>query len=454
MAAGGIDTPHIVRVLDAGRDRVSGMPFIAMEYLSGLDLDRIVARFGALPVNLALRIAAQACAGLESAHAAGIVHRDIKPANLFVAHQEHGLVVKLLDFGIAKLPMELLTTLGRQGATTTGKLLGSPLYMSPEQAKGLRTLDHRTDIWSLGAVLYTMLAGQTPYADHETVGQIIVAICSQKPRPLAEVAPGVPEAVVRLVERTLSIDIQSRHPSATALLSELRALVAGGIEINEEELALPTDPGGGSQQRMQFLSGETTRCGAFSEKPKVTSRLKISSATSAPEPGGALEGPSPSSGLGAHGAGSTLQSERPNRQDVRKRGPLIGAVAGLLLVAGIALVSWMLQPDESETQALRQESGARATEFPTHPAPSLMVRNVAETDAAAGARNPTLDGGSVTAAVPTLQALRPGKNVAPAQSKGAGSQRPALPVSKQSAPASSGTGVDQSSFSTLDKNFE
>src|SRR5207248_5301665 len=106
-AAGRIETRHIVEVIDAGRDAKLGVPFIAMEYLVGYDLGRLLESAGALPPDLALRIAGQACAGLVKAHAENIVHRDIKPPNLFLAHQPDGIVVKLLDFGIAKLPPEL-----------------------------------------------------------------------------------------------------------------------------------------------------------------------------------------------------------------------------------------------------------------------------------------------------------------------------------------------------------
>jgi eukaryotic-like serine/threonine-protein kinase len=235
-AAGHIETRHIVEVIDAGRDGRLGLPFIAMEFLVGYDLGKLLASAGPLPPDLALCIVGQACVGLEKAHAENIVHRDIKPANLFLARQPDGIIVKLLDFGIAKVPRELLPTLDA-GLTLTGRLMGSPRFMSPEQAQGLKTLDHRTDIWSLGAVLYEALAGIAPFADCETFGQLIVAICSHPPPPLQKMAPWVPLGFARIAERALQIDPGERYPTAAAMLEDILLLLPGGVEIHEEDVA-------------------------------------------------------------------------------------------------------------------------------------------------------------------------------------------------------------------------
>src|SRR6185369_16349892 len=119
----------------------------------------------------------------EKAHRDGVVHRDIKPANLFLARLDAGEVtVKILDFGIAKVRADAAQREGGHKLTTTGALLGSPLYMSPEQAQGLKTIDHRTDIWSLGAVLYEALTGRPPHDDVDALGRLIIVICSEPPR--------------------------------------------------------------------------------------------------------------------------------------------------------------------------------------------------------------------------------------------------------------------------------
>ena len=122
--------------------------------------------------DLALRIVTQACLGLEVAHRGGIVHRDVKPANLFLASGDREeIVVKLLDFGVAKVKMEQLHGTGAEstGLTRTGSMLGSPHYMAPEQAYGLKNIDQRADVWSLGVVLYKALTGRTP---HEGAGSL------------------------------------------------------------------------------------------------------------------------------------------------------------------------------------------------------------------------------------------------------------------------------------------
>ncbi len=134
-----IDTDHIVRVFDTGNDAASGQPFMVMEYLIGEDLAQTFKRLGPLPPDTAVRIAAQTCIGLEKAHAARVVHRDIKPANLFLAEREGGgLLVKVLDFGIAKIKMDQANITDSKSLTRTGSMVGSPLYMSPSRRAGAR----------------------------------------------------------------------------------------------------------------------------------------------------------------------------------------------------------------------------------------------------------------------------------------------------------------------------
>ncbi|XXS76220.1 serine/threonine-protein kinase [Sorangium sp. So ce131] len=183
MAA--LDTEHIVRVRDAGTDPATGAPYMAMELLEGEDLQRLLNRVGKLEPDTALRIAAQVCVGLQKAHEARIVHRDIKPANLFLARRGEGeVVVKILDFGIAKIKPEPHQGGPTTGLTRTGGILGSPRYMSPEQARGLSDIDYHTDLWSLGVVLYRALSGRIPHEHVEAFGDLIMAICSVSPEPI------------------------------------------------------------------------------------------------------------------------------------------------------------------------------------------------------------------------------------------------------------------------------
>lgn len=237
-AAMSISTPHIVRVLDASRDAASGLPFLVMEYLEGEDLRHLLKRLGPLPPDLALRIGVQVGLGVQAAHENRIVHRDIKPANIFLAKGPPGeRTVKLLDFGIAKitsgLPGERVDT---SALTRTGSMLGSPLYMAPEQARGHKDIDHRADIWSLGIVLYKALSGRAPHEEIDTMGDLIVAICTELPQPLREVAPWVSVEVEHIVHRTLQLDPADRFQSAMDLVAALGPHLPRGVVIREETL--------------------------------------------------------------------------------------------------------------------------------------------------------------------------------------------------------------------------
>jgi serine/threonine-protein kinase len=242
-AAMAIDTPHIVRTFAAGRDTSTGLPFAVMEYLEGEDGRHVMKRLGQLPYDLALRIVAQACLGLQKAHEHNIIHRDIKPANFFLTvmpNQER--LVKLLDFGIAKLKRDPNDKHAETaGLTMTGSLLGSPLYMSPEQARGHKDIDFRADIWSLGIVLYQALTGRTPYQDNDALGDLIIAICTETPEPVQHLAPWVPPEVAAVVHRALRIDPAERFQSANEMLSAIALLIPGDWSIREDMLRPVTD---------------------------------------------------------------------------------------------------------------------------------------------------------------------------------------------------------------------
>ena len=237
-AAGAIESEHIVQVLDVGQDGPEGAPFLAMEYLEGEDLQQLFKRLGAVPADLGLRLGVQACLGLEKAHAQGIVHRDIKPANLFLTERDGGEIrLKLLDFGIAKVaPGELGTAEKKAPLTKMGMLLGSPLYMSPEQARGRGELDHRTDIWSLGIVLYQALAGRTPFDHVGSVGDFVMAVCTVPVTPLRACAAWVDPAVAAAVERALHLDPGQRYQSATEMREALSAFLPQGFSIRASML--------------------------------------------------------------------------------------------------------------------------------------------------------------------------------------------------------------------------
>ena len=158
-AAAKIKNDHVVRVTDVDA-LPSGVPYMVMERLEGSDLAIICQRLGPLPIADAVRYLLETCSAIGEAHAMGIIHRDLKPANLFLARRRDGTTaIKVLDFGISKA----IASLGEHTMTVAGEILGSPNYMSPEQISALRDLDGRTDIWSLGVILYKLLTAVLPF---------------------------------------------------------------------------------------------------------------------------------------------------------------------------------------------------------------------------------------------------------------------------------------------------
>ena len=252
-AAGSIDSPHVAEIFDAGTD--DRRPFLVMEHLEGEDLSSLFKRLQHLPPRLSLRIVGQACAGLAKAHEVGVVHRDIKPANLFLARGERGMVtVKVLDFGVAKvLPLWARRDVAPEVLTRTGAVLGSPLYMAPEQARGAKAVDHRADLWSIGVVLYQALAGQPPNHEIEAIGELIVTICTQAPRPIQEVAPWISPSVAAIVTQALRLDPRERFQTASAMLDAIRAELGDEPWLHESQLVRLSDeerahPFGGPEQ--------------------------------------------------------------------------------------------------------------------------------------------------------------------------------------------------------------
>ncbi|MBK8214720.1 MAG: serine/threonine protein kinase [Myxococcales bacterium] len=241
-ASGAIDSQYVVQVLDSGIDAATKNPYLVMEYLSGEDLGQLIHRLGVLPPDLALRITAQACLGLQRAHDAGIIHRDIKSANTYLARRDNGeIIVKLLDFGIAKVRADPFAEGGDHKLTRTGSMIGSPLYMSPEQARGSKALDARADIWSLGVALYEALAGTTPNHHCDTIGNLIVSLCSDDAEPLQNRAPWVSSEIAAVVHKALARAPDHRFTTATEMYDAIVALTGRDITIREDMLVALSD---------------------------------------------------------------------------------------------------------------------------------------------------------------------------------------------------------------------
>ena len=231
-ATGAIDSRHVPPVLDAGTDPTTTHPYLVMELLAGQDLQAYLDKHDQISEDVALRITAQACAGLARAHAAGVIHRDIKPANLFLARRDDELpVVQVLDFGVARIKEEI-SAKDNRALTVTGVMLGTPLYMSPEQVvAGTKDLDHRTDLWSLAIVLYELLTGMTPHDEAETLGALLVAICGRPARPVRLLAPHVSEPVAAIVMRALELDPDKRYATAEEFLDALNSQLPFGTKL-------------------------------------------------------------------------------------------------------------------------------------------------------------------------------------------------------------------------------
>jgi eukaryotic-like serine/threonine-protein kinase len=213
-AAVRIKSEHVVRVMDV--DRLdSGAPYMVMEYLDGEDLAALLRRSGPLPTDQAVEFVLQACVAVADAHVAGIIHRDIKPANLFCVRRSDGrLIIKVLDFGISKLtePAASSTNAG----TKTNTILGSPVYMSPEQLKNSKDVDGRSDIWALGVVLFELLTGRVPFAGQSIV-ELAVKIATQQPPRLESCRPDAPIGLEAVLARCLEKDREQRYPDVAEL---------------------------------------------------------------------------------------------------------------------------------------------------------------------------------------------------------------------------------------------
>ncbi len=236
LAATRIDSKHAIKIHDIGTTQ-DGKPYIVMEFLNGEPLDKRIERCGRLSPQDTARIVQQVCRALQRAHDAGIVHRDLKPENIFIVHEDDDEVAKVLDFGIAKMkdPSDQSIS-GSQ--TKTGAVLGTPYYMSPEQARGLRTIDHRTDLWSMGVIVYKCIVGKLPF-DGESLGDLLVKICTA-PVPIPSHAlQGLPLAFDAWFARALDREPTQRYATATELADSLA--YACGVSVRRGPMSsMPT----------------------------------------------------------------------------------------------------------------------------------------------------------------------------------------------------------------------
>jgi eukaryotic-like serine/threonine-protein kinase len=218
-AAVKIKSEHVARVTDVGALE-SGAPYMVMELLRGQDLSQVLRDTGALPISVAVQYLLQACEALAEAHAVGIVHRDLKPANLFLTARADGSpCIKVLDFGISKVTNPSGSG-ADMGMTRTQAIMGSPLYMSPEQLASAKDVDQRTDVWAVGCVLYELVTGRVPF-EAETMPQLCTLILHTEPPPPRRLRPDVPELLDQAILRCLRKDRNQRYPNVAALAADI-----------------------------------------------------------------------------------------------------------------------------------------------------------------------------------------------------------------------------------------
>ena len=238
-AAAKLRSKHVVQVSDHGM-MADGRPYIVMEFLAGEPLDARLDRMGRLPPAETARIVLQLGRALAKAHEAGIVHRDLKPENIFLVRDDDdgADVVKVVDFGIAKFTVG---NLGVSSSTRTGSVLGTPYYMSPEQARGLRSVDHRSDIWSVGVIAYRCLVGALPF-DGESVGDLLVKICTA-PLPVPSQQAPVPQGFDAWFSKALEREPAGRFASALDMAEQLCALCGVPTRSRQSSIdGLPAPP--------------------------------------------------------------------------------------------------------------------------------------------------------------------------------------------------------------------
>jgi serine/threonine-protein kinase len=284
-AAAKLKSEHVVRVMDVGEVE-DGAPYIVMEHLVGRDLGMMLAERGVFAVSEAVDLLLQAFEAIAEAHARGLVHRDLKPSNLFVTNPSVGaLLVKLLDFGITK---DREREQDKLSLTATETVIGSPRYMSPEQLKSARDVDPRSDVWSLGVILYQLLSNAFPF-DADTATALAIQIASDPPKPIERLRADLPEALVAAISRALEKDRAQRFQSVLELAraiapfgdparhdTQLAAIERAAAVGTWEALASPAreDAGWSAENAASWTS-------ASQPSPRVTQELGTGSRTAA-----------------------------------------------------------------------------------------------------------------------------------------------------------------------------
>ncbi len=361
-ASARIDHPSIVDVLDLGT-LPDGAPFLVMEFLEGRPLDKIIDGGLLTPVQAAA-IMLDVTRALTAAHAAGIVHRDLKPANIYVAKRGDLILPKILDFGISKITSQIGNDIRM---TRTGAVLGSPAYMSPEQARGRSDLDGRTDIWAIGVILYECVSQRIPF-NGENYNQVMMAITLEDPPPLAQVAPQVDPEFVAIVDQCLRKDRDHRPPTMEALSALLDGYVAPRAAYGIPPIDIG-DPVSARNARIGSTYRLASNGGNGGNGGNGSARMASGSPPAAPRPEHAST--TVRSDPSHMTVGAVTVIETPKK---RGRGALV-AVSAILLAGVVGVGAWAVvgqRARDGERSPPATEANTTETET-TKPAPKKSV---------------------------------------------------------------------------------
>jgi len=367
-----IKSHHVTHVTDI--DQTSdGLPYLVMEFLTGESLQTILARDRKLPTDVALDYTVQILAGLEAAHERGVVHRDLKPDNVFVVPTPRGPLVKLLDFGIAKLRSSKEFQV--VGLTRPGVMMGTPEYMAPEQAYSADTVDARADVYSVGAMLYEMLAGVRP-AQGDDAQQIAAFIMGGKVPQLHHVNSAVSEGLAQVVHRAMAANPEERFPTAAELRNALLPH-CGNLSLAGRLAANPS-PGGGvaptlppeANDQSAPLPGITQPHTPMTATPVVASNTPPWAATQTPA-------------VSPYGYQPIPVTPTPSPVRARRRRGISGwMLAGVLLVAGAAGAVVIAMSVSGSDDDRKSSQTANTTSDPTSPPTGTAAPTVPPTAAA------------------------------------------------------------------------
>jgi len=356
-------TAHIIDVED-----VDSLPIMVMEFLEGSDLADELAKRGPLPVAEAVGYLLSACVAMAEAHGHGIVHRDLKPSNLFIAVESGERVIKVLDFGISKM-----IEAGKVNVTSTAGTMGTPLYMSPEQVRSAKNVDARTDIWSLGIILYELLAGRPPFLG-DAGPAVIAAIAADDPQPLRELRPDVPEKLAAIVHKAIAKSPKDRFESVRAFAAELGQF---GPPSSSGRYAIPSDPSISQVGRARQSNPEL----------EMADTILPSQANTAPT---AQESGNP---IQTAGTWSTRADETRARATKTR---LIALIGGGVVLSGVVVFALTQSGPKHEAPVA---ASASAASVPATPAPVVSSSASAVAPVAS-----VVESASATAAAPTPKA--------------------------------------------------